>query len=136
MRSPRQLKVGEEVRHALAAVFSRGDVPWPRDAGEMPLFTVTEVQMSPDLRSAHAYIMPLGGKDTAAAVKILNGIAGFFRYALGHAVKLRYVPMLYFKPDTSFEYADNIEKLLQNPKVARDLARDEPQDLADSVSDE
>ena len=120
MRTQRQLRVGEELRHALALVFQRGDVPWPQGT-VAPLITVTEVQASPDLRNATAFVMPLGGKDMAATIKTLNAMAGFFRHALATAVKLRYVPKLDFRADTSFDYAHKIERILQDPAVARDL---------------
>ena len=120
MRTQRQLRVGEELRHTLALEFQRGNVPWPR-AFEAPLITVTEVQVSPDLRNATAFIMPLGGKDIEPTIKVLNAIAGYFRHALADTVKLRYVPKLDFKADTSFDYAQKIEKILQDPVVAKDL---------------
>jgi ribosome-binding factor A len=120
MRSQRQLRVGEAIRHALASVLMRGDVPWPKSF-KPPLITITEVDVSPDLQNATAFVMPLGGHDTAVTVSALNGIAGFFRHSLAENVKLRYVPKLTFKADTSFDYASNIERLLQEPKVAKDL---------------
>ncbi len=124
MRSQRQLRVGEAIRHALANVLMRGDVPWPQDF-KAPMITVTEVNVSPDLQNATAFIMPLGGKETAEVVRALNGIVGFFRHALAEAVNLRFVPKLVFKSDESFDYAQNIERLLQDPSVAKDLT--EPQ---------
>lgn len=119
-RSQRQRRVGEAIRHALANVLMRGDVPWPKDY-KPAMITVTEVDISPDLQNAIAFVMPLGGNDTAAAVKAMNAIAGFFRHTLAENVKLRFVPKLTFRADTSFEYASNIERLLQNPDVAKDL---------------
>lgn len=126
MRTQRQLRVGEAVRHALADVFQRGDVPWPKNfmaAGKVPLITVTEVQISPDLQNAKAFIMPLGGERTKETVDALNEIVGFFRHEIALAVKLRFVPKLRFEPDTSFDYAENIEKILQDPIVAKDLGK-------------
>jgi len=120
MRSQRQLRVGEAIRHALASVLMRGDVPWPKDF-KAPMITVTEVNVSPDLMNATAFVMPLGGKDASDVVNILNNKVGFFRHSLAETVNLRYVPKLTFKADTSFEYADNIERLLQTPSVAKDL---------------
>ncbi len=121
MRTQRQLRVGEEIRHALASVLMRGDVPWPRGF-LAPMVTVTEVQVSPDLRNATAFVMPLGGEQMPATMRALNDVVGFFRHELAHLVKMRYVPKLNFKPDTSFEYAKKIEKILHDPVVAKDLA--------------
>jgi ribosome-binding factor A len=121
MPTQRQLRVGEEIRHAMALVFQRGDVPWPAGFGAAPYITVTEVQVSPDLRNAYVFVMPLGGQRLAETVQALNGIAGFFRHEIGRAVKMRYVPMVRFKADTSFDYAENIDKILHEPSVARDL---------------
>ena len=79
MRSQRQLRVGEEIRHALANVFLRDEVPWP--AGFSPsMVTVTEVQVSPDLKNATAYVMPLGGVKLNETVAVLNNMVGFFRH--------------------------------------------------------
>jgi ribosome-binding factor A len=102
MRTQRQLRVGEEVRHALASVLMRGDIPWPRGFTP-PLVTVTEAQVSPDLKYATVFVMPLGGQMLEETVRALNDIAGFFRHELAQAVKLRYVPMLVFSAVTSFE---------------------------------
>jgi ribosome-binding factor A len=119
-RSQRQLRVGEAIRHALANVLMRGDAPWPKGF-KPPMITVTEVDISPDLQNATAFIMPLGGKDMAETVRVLNHIVGFFRHALAETVNLRYVPKLVFKTDTSFDYSQKIERLLQDPVVAKDL---------------
>ena len=121
MRTPRQLKVGEEIRHALADVFMRGDISWPVGFAA-PMITVTEVQVSPDLKNATVFIMPLSGQRMAETVKVLNKIVGHFRHQLARAVKLRYVPNLRFSPDTSFDYATKIDELLHDPVVAKDVA--------------
>ncbi|MDD3370299.1 MAG: 30S ribosome-binding factor RbfA [Alphaproteobacteria bacterium] len=120
MRSQRQLRVGEEVRHALAQLLMRGDVPWPPEL-KSPTVTVTEVKISPDLQNATAYVMPLGGKNVTEIVRAMNDGVGFFRYAVGKAVSLRYVPTLKFVADESFDTAERIEKILLDPEVARDL---------------
>jgi ribosome-binding factor A len=120
MRSQRQLRVGEEIRHALAGVLMRGDVPWPTALGS-PVVTVTEVQISPDLKNATVYVMPLGGAHVEETVQALNDKVGFFRHAVAQAVKLRQVPKLHFEADNSFEYAARIEKILHAPEVAKDL---------------
>ncbi|MDP9126986.1 MAG: 30S ribosome-binding factor RbfA [Pseudomonadota bacterium] len=128
MRSQRQLRVGEEIRHALATVLMRGDVPW--GAGfDAPMVTITEVQISPDLRNATAFVMPLGGAHVEETVKSLNNLVGFFRHAIAKAVNLRQVPKLHFEADNSFAYAARIERILHEPTVARDLGKaagDEP----------
>ncbi len=122
MRSQRQLRVGEEIRHALAGVLMRGDVPWPQGF-RPPAITVTEVKVSPDLDNANVYVMPLGGKNVAETVRLMNEGVGFFRFAVGKAVALRRVPKLHFKADETFDEATRIEKLLLEPKVARDLKK-------------
>lgn len=120
MRTQRQLRVGEEIRHALADVLMRGDVPWPAELNS-PTVTVTEVKVSPDLKNATAYVMPLGGKMKAEIVRAMNDDAGFFRFVVGKAVTLRHVPKLRFVPDESFDTASRIEELLLAPAVAKDL---------------
>jgi ribosome-binding factor A len=120
MRSQRQLRVGEEVRHALASLFMRDEVPWPHGF-IAPTVTVTEVQVSPDLQNGTVFIMPLGGKKIDETVKIMNNMAGFFRHVVAKTVNLRYTPKLNFKPDTSFTYAQHIDDILHDPEVAKDL---------------
>jgi len=121
MRTQRQLKVGEEIRHALAMVFERGDVRWPADF-EPPIVTISEVQISPDLSNASAFFTVMGqGGDAQATRKMLSGMAGFFRREIAKTVRLRINPKLDFKVDTSFDYANNIERLLSDPVVAKDL---------------
>ena len=134
MRSQRQLRVGEEIRHALAAVFMRDEVPWPQGFSS-PVITVTEVQVSPDLKNATVFIMPLGGIKLQETVKILNTIVGYFRHAIAKNVLLRYAPKLRFTADESFTYAQRIDTILHDPNVAKDL--DKPNYTHDSdASDE
>ena len=119
--SQRQLKVGEEVRHALAWALERGEVHDPAVAAT-PL-TITEVSVSPDLKNATAYVVPLGG-EVGNMEDILDGLrrAGpFLRHSVAGRVRLRYTPRLNFSPDTSFENAGRIDTLLHRPEVARDL---------------
>lgn len=123
-RSPRQLKVGEELRHALAASLQYGEYPWPNDVPRS-IITVTEVRVSPDLRNATAYIVTLGGKYVPETVKALNQNKYYFKNVIAQEVQLRFVPQLHFEADTSFEYAEKIERLLHDPNVARDLKDDE-----------
>ncbi|MFA4993949.1 MAG: 30S ribosome-binding factor RbfA [Bdellovibrionales bacterium] len=122
MRTQRQLRVGEEIRHALALVLMRGDIPWPRRL-KSPTVTVTEVKISPDLKNATVYVMPLGGKMMKEVVSAMNEGVGFFRYAVGKAVLLRHVPKLKFVADESFDEAHRIEKILLAPEVAKDLKK-------------
>ncbi len=120
MRSQRQLRVGEEIRHAIAGVLMRGDVPWPPGLGDQ-VVTVTEVQVSPDLKNATVFAMPLGGQKVKETIKVLNGLAGFFRHEVAQKINLRYAPKLNFAADNSFDYAERIERLLLDPVVAKDL---------------
>jgi ribosome-binding factor A len=117
--SQRQLKVGELVRHALAEIFSRGEVL--DEVVERHSLTVPEVRMSPDLKVATCYVMPLGGGEAGAVVKHLEQHKRFLRGEVAKRVSLRYMPELRFREDTSFEASSRIDELLASPKVARDL---------------
>ncbi len=110
--SQRQLRVGEIVRHALSSVFERGQIRDPDLAG-MPL-TVAEVAMSPDLRVATVYVLPLGAGEAEreAAVAALNRIGPALRRMLGPMVSLKFLPDLRFVADTRFDRAGRIEALL------------------------
>lgn len=115
-RSARQLKVGEELRHALAQVFMRHDYRIIELDGTS--ITVSEVRISPDLKNATAYVMPLGGKDAEIILEILNRNAAQLRHAMISRVKLRQAPQLRFKLDTTFDEAAKIERLLKGlPKT-------------------
>lgn len=119
--SQRQLRIGEEIRHALADVFRRGDF---RDPELQNLqVTVTEVRISPDLRNATAFVTPLGGEHVDEAVAALKRAAPFLRGQVARALNLRYAPMLGFEADTSFDYASKIATILHSPEVARDLGQ-------------
>ena len=117
--SQRQLRVGEELRHVLAEVLERETLRDPVLSGQ-PI-TVTEVRVSPDLRAATAFVIPLGGGGTEAVVEALNGVKSFLRRRIAQAVRLRFVPDLVFKADQSFDEAAKVERLFKNPVVARDL---------------
>ncbi|MBL8667580.1 MAG: 30S ribosome-binding factor RbfA [Rhodospirillales bacterium] len=127
-RSPgqRQLRVGEELRHALAHILERGELRDPVLAAT-PV-TVTEVRTSPDLRQARVYIMPLGGSQQEAVVAALTRARGFLRRRLAGSVELKFVPDLVFRLDRSFEEADRIERALRQPEVTRDLTGSPPRD--------
>lgn len=121
--SQRQLRFGEEIRHALAWVIERGEIRDPRLAG-LPV-TVTEVRVSPDLRNATVFVVPLGGSgDGEALIGALDKATPFLRHRVAQSVTLKYVPKLTFKIDVSFDEASRIDELLKNPTVARDLARE------------
>ena len=120
--SQRQLRVGEELRHALARLLERGEVRDPGLAGAS--VTVTEVRVSPDLRNATAFIMPLGGVGDAAAVDALMRARGFLRRRVSEFVNLKTMPQFTFRLDPLFAEADHIEALLRRPDVARDLHPD------------
>jgi ribosome-binding factor A len=118
--SQRQLQVGEELRHAVAWMLEKGEVHDP-GLGTQPI-TVTEVRVSPDLRNATAFVMPLGGgAATATVVAALNRAAPFIRRQVARSVKLRVLPAFNFVADTSFDQAQHIDDLLRDPAVARDL---------------
>lgn len=117
--SQRQLRVAEEIRHVLAAVFARGEIRDPDLAGEH--VTVTEVRISPDLKHATAFVARLGRTDVEALLPALKRAAPFLRTQLAHALRLRYAPDVSFQPDTALDYAMKIDKLLHSPEVERDL---------------
>lgn len=117
--SQRQLRVGEELRHIIAAVIERGDFRDPDLLGKA--ITVTEVRISPDLRNATVFVVPLGGGDATAILKGLKRARAFLRHELAKSIDLRVVPDLSFEPDLTFDEASRIEKLLRSPEVRRDL---------------
>ncbi|MEG6508426.1 30S ribosome-binding factor RbfA [Methyloligella sp. 2.7D] len=117
--SQRQLKVGELIRHALAEIFSRGELM--DEVVERHPVTVPEVRMSPDLKLATCYVMPLGGEEAKVVVDHLQKHARFLRGEVAGRVKLRYAPELRFRLDTSFETSQRIDEILASPDVTRDL---------------
>ena len=120
----RQLRVGEEIRHALAGLFARGEFRDPELAGET--VTVTEVRISPDLKNATAFVARLGRPDVDALLPALKRVAPWLRREVAHAVRLRVAPALSFQPDTALEYAMHVDALLRQPGVARDLEGGDP----------
>ena len=124
--SQRQLRVGELVRHALADIFSQGIVHDPVLEGHV--ITVPEVRMSPDLRLATAYIMPLGGRDIEAVLKAMDANRKFLRGEIAHRVNLKFAPELRFRGDNRFDEAARIDDLLKRPDVRRDLNKDDDND--------
>jgi len=118
-RSQRQLRVGEELRHVLAHVLERRELRDP--ALQDAVVTVTEVRVSPDLKNATAFVMPLGGRQREEILGGLRRGAPFLRSVIAREINLRFVPALSFELDTSFDHASRISELLQRPEVARDL---------------
>jgi len=121
-QTQRQLRVGEELRHALAWTLEKGNIRDPAVAGT-PV-TITEVRVSPDMRNATVFCMPLGGGEAAEA-EILEGlrrVRPFLRHEMATRVQMRHVPDLTFAIDTSFDAVDRIEAILHSPEVARDVA--------------
>jgi len=121
--SQRQLRVGEELRHIIAGLIERGGFRDPDLQGRA--ITVTEVRVSPDLRNATVFIVPLGGGDSAPVLAGLKRAKSYLRHEIGQAVQLRSVPDLSFQADISFDEASRIDDLLRSPEVARDLDGDE-----------
>ncbi len=117
--SQRQLRVGELIRHALAEILQRGDVHDPDLEGTV--VTVPEVRMTPDLRTATAFVMPLGGLGADKVVAALDRNVRFLRGEIAHRVNLRYAPDLRFRLDTSFAEGEHVDALLRSPAVKRDL---------------
>jgi ribosome-binding factor A len=120
--SQRQLRVGETVRHAVADILVDGSVHDPDLEGH--IITVPEVRMSPDLRLATIYVMPLGGRDTEIVIASLERNKKFLRGEVARRVNLKFAPDLRFRVDDRFDEAERIEKLLRTPAVQKDLASD------------
>jgi len=112
--SQRQLRVGELIKQSLGQIFLRDEAKVP--ILETKNITVTEVRMSPDLKSARAYVIPLGGKDTENAVNILTEFSHLIRKALSKKIDMKFLPKVSFVGDKSFDYAEKIEKLIQKNK--------------------
>lgn len=127
----RPLRVGETLRHLLADILQRDVVHDPALEGRT--VTVTEARVSPDLRHARIYVMPLGGGDADAVVAALNRAAPFLRRLIAPSITFKVVPALAFEVDRSFETADRVETVLRRPDVARDLTRDDAPEAADDT---
>ena len=119
-RSIRLLKVGEQVRHVLSELLARGAVH--DEVLSAHSVSVTEVRMSPDLRHATVFVKPLLGADEAEVVQALRQNTAFLQREVAHRLKLKYAAKLKFLADESFDEANRIERLLADPRVARDLA--------------
>ncbi len=122
--SQRMLRVGEQVRHALAQMLQRGEIR--DDLIETTVISVSEVRMSPDLKIANAYVAPLGAKDDDAVIAALNRHARFIRGRMSPALRqMKYMPEFRFRLDTSYDNFQKINDLLHSPEVARDLGHDD-----------
>ena len=112
--SQRQLRVGELIKQSLGQIFLRDEAKVPDI--DTKNITVTEVRMSPDLKNARAYVIPLGGKDSDKAVSILTEFSSRIRKVLSKKVDMKFLPRVSFVSDKSFDYAEKIEKLIQENK--------------------
>ena len=112
--SQRQLRVGELIKQSLGQIFLRDEAKLP--ILETKNITVTEVRMSPDLKNARAYVIPLGGKDSEETVHILTKFSYLIRKTLSKKIDMKFLPRVSFVSDKSFDYAEKIEKLIQENK--------------------
>ena len=112
--SQRQLRVGELIKQSLGQIFLRDEAKV--SSLDTKNITVTEVRMSPDLKNAKAYVIPLGGKDSEKAVNILTEFSYSIRKALSKKIDMKFLPKVFFVSDKSFDYAEKIEKLIQKNK--------------------
>ncbi len=112
--SQRQLRVGELVKQNLGELLIRNEAKIP--SFNSKLITVTEVRMTPDLKTARVYVIPLGGENTKEIVKILTDYSHLVRKALSKRLDIKFLPKLTFVEDNSFEYAEKIEKIIKRNK--------------------
>ena len=124
--SQRMLRVAELIRHALSDLLSRGSIVDPVLDGHV--ITVPVVRMSPDLKLATAYVMPLGGRDMAPVIEALDRHRKALRTEVAHRINMKFAPDLRFKADQSFEYGAKIDAILDSPKVRQDLAKPDDDD--------
>ena len=124
--SQRMLRVGELIRHTLSDLLTRGAVSDPVLEGHV--VTVPDVRMSPDLKLATIYVLPLGGKDVKEVLAALDRHRKFLRGEIAKRINLKFAPEIRFKTDSSFEYSCKIDALFEQPKVKKDLQKeaDEP----------
>jgi len=122
--SQRQLRVAEEIRHALAAIFERGDFRDPELANAR--ITVTEVRASPDLRHMTAFISGLGRDVPPEQFAALRRASAYLRGQVAKSVRLKFAPDLHFQPDEALDYAMKIDVLMKQPAVSQDLTPPEP----------
>ena len=110
--SQRQLRVGEMIKQALGNIFMRGEAKMPNI--ETSNITVTEVRMSPDLKTAKAFVLPLGGKNANEVVDELKDFSFIVRKVLSKKITMKFLPKILFVKDESFDYAEKIENLIKN----------------------
>ena len=122
-KSVRLLRVGEQVRHVLSDILMRGEVH--DDVLASHLVSVTEVRMSPDLRHATVFVKPLLGADEAEVLKALRTHTAFLQRSVASRVNTKYAAKLKFVADESFDEGSHIDRILRDPKVARDLGSEE-----------
>lgn len=127
--SQRQLRVGEIIRHALADMLTRGDIDDAVLFGTV--VTVPEVRMSPDLKLATVYVMPLGGKDEKPVIEALERHKRFIRGEVARRVNLKFAPDVRFRKDGSFDVGMKIDRLLDSPHVTRDTRAPKATEAAD-----
>ena len=119
--SVRLLRVGEQVRHVLSEILTRGDVH--EDVLASHVVSVTEVRMSPDLRHATVFVKSLLGTDEEAVLKALRTNTAYLQREVAHRVRLKYAAKLKFLADESFDEGSHIDRLLRDPKVVQDLEK-------------
>jgi ribosome-binding factor A len=119
--SQRMLRVGEMIRHKLAELLVRGEIH--DDVLASHVVSITEVRISPDLKLATAYVMPLGGKDTQAVLAALEKHKKFIRAEVAHTLNLKYAPDIRFREDETFDEVSRIDELLHSDKVRRDVEK-------------
>jgi ribosome-binding factor A len=120
--SQRMLRVGELVRHKVAEMLTRGEIH--DDVLQAHVVTIPEVRMSPDLKLATVYVMPLGGRDVKPVLAALDRNKRFIRGEIAHTLNLKFAPDVRFREDESFEEATRIDRLLDSPKVRQDLDKE------------
>lgn len=119
------LRVGEVIRHTVSNLLARGAVSDPVLEGHV--ITIPDVRMSPDLKLATIFVMPLGGKDMNEVLSALERHKKFLRHEIAGCVNLKFAPEVRFKADQSFDCGAKIDALLNSPEVKRDLVKDKPQ---------
>ncbi|MBK9079988.1 MAG: 30S ribosome-binding factor RbfA [Hyphomicrobium sp.] len=119
--SQRMLRVGELIRHKVSEMLIRGDIH--DDVIAAHSITIPEVRISPDLKVATVYVMPLGGKDIKPVIEALTRNKKYIRAEVAHTLNLRYAPDLKFREDETFEEATRIDRLLDSPKVRQDVEK-------------
>lgn len=115
------LRVGELIRHKISEMLARGDIH--DDVLSSHVITIPEVRLSPDLKIATIYVMPLGGEDVKPVIEALARNRKYIRAEVASTLNLRYAPDLRFREDETFEEATRIDRLLDSPRVRRDTGR-------------